>query len=268
MRRGSDSRSLSSGSDREYARPAKHSRAYDAEPRRSSGGDERPRGDYGDYKRSKATEGEDSYHRSDPPKSNPLEVFVGGLSWDAKESDLHDLFDECGHVENVKILMTPEGRSKGAAFIMFESESAIDRALALDGSEHMGRRIKVNRSSEKPPPRRTAGDPNTVFVGNLSYQTTEDDLRDFFKQCGEVKDVRLAKDHMDGRPKGFAHVEFMSSEDVTSALKLSGESLNGRDVKVDYAVRKQDSGFRGGRRGYDQPPRRGSGFSHYDGGRY
>lgn len=266
MRRGSDSRSLSSGSEREYARPAKHSRGYDDEPRRFTGEDDRPRGDYGDYKRGKMGDAEDSYHRSEGPKGSPLEVFVGGLSWDAKETDLHDLFSDCGHVENIKILMTPEGRSKGAAFILLDNESAVSRALALDGTEHMGRRIKVNRSSDKPPPRRTAGDPNTVFVGNLSYQTTEDDLRDFFKECGDVKDVRLAKDHMDGRPKGFAHVEFMSSEDVSQALKLSGESLNGRDVKVDYAVRKQDSGFRG-RRGYDQP-RRGSGFSHYDGGRY
>ena len=268
MRRGSDSRSLSSGSDREHARAAKHSRPYDDEPRRFSGENDRPRGDYGDYKRSKGGDGEDSYRRTEAPKGSPLEVFVGGLSWDAKENDLQDLFADCGHVENVKILMTPEGRSKGAAFIMFDSEAGVERAMALDGSEHMGRRIKVNRSSDKPPARRTAGDPNTVFVGNLSYQTTEDDLRDFFKSCGEVKDVRLAKDHMDGRPKGFAHVEFMSSDDVSQALKLSGEDLNGRDVKVDYAVRKQESGGFRGRRGYDQPPRRGSGYSHYEGGRY
>jgi nucleolin len=75
----------------------------------------------------------------------------------------------------------------------------------------------------------------------------------------------LAKDP-EGRPKGFAHVEFMAAEDVDQALKLSGEDLNGRDVKVDFAVRKQDSGFRG-RRGNDRP-RRGSGFHHYEGARY
>lgn len=266
MRRASDSRSPSSGSDRDYNRPAKHSRGYDDEPNRYQDRDERPRGDYLDNKRSKFVEGDDGYRRSEPPKSNPFEVFVGGLNWDAREEDLQDLFGDCGHVENVKLLMTPEGRSRGAGFVMFDSDAAVERALALDGSEHMGRRIKVNKSSEKPPPRRTAGDPNTVFLGNLSYQTNEDDIRDFFKSCGQVKDVRIAKDHMDGRPKGFAHVEFMSSDDVNQALKLSGETLNGRDVKVDYAVRKQDSGFRG-RRGYDQP-RRGSGYHHYDGGRY
>ena len=266
MRRGSDSRSLSSGSDRDYARPTKHSRNYDDEPRRFQDSDDRQRGDYLDNKRSKVSEGDDGYRRSEPPKSNPFEVFVGGLSWDAREVDLQDLFAECGRVENVKLLMTPEGRSRGAAFVMFDSNEAVDRAIGLDGTEHMGRRIKVNKSSEKPPPRRTAGDPNTVFVGNLSYNTNEDDIRDFFKSCGEVKDVRLAKDHMDGRPKGFAHVEFMSPDDVNQALKLSGENLNGRDVKVDFAVRKQDSGFRG-RRGYDQP-RRGSGNHHYDGARY
>ena len=264
MRRRSDSRSRSrsSGSDRDYQRGAKHYRGNEDEGRRYP--EEAGRGDYSDNKRSKVAEGDDGYRRSDPPKNNPLEVFVGGLSWDAKEPDIQDLFTECGPVENVKLLMTPEGRSRGAAFVLFDSEAAVQRAIGLDGTEHMGRRIKVNRSSEKPPPRRTAGDPNTVFVGNLSYNTTEDDLRDFFKSCGEVKDVRLAKDHMDGRPKGFAHVEFLDADSVSQAMRKSGEDLNGRDVKVDFAVRKDSSGFRGRRGGFES--RRGGGY--YDSSRY
>jgi|JI10StandDraft_1071094.scaffolds.fasta_scaffold729816_2 RNA recognition motif-containing protein len=77
-----------------------------------------------------------------------------------------------------------------------------------------------------------------VFIGNMNYTTTESDLRGFFGSQGPIKEVRINTDP-EGRSKGFAHIEFGDGFDASKALKLNGEELNGRRVKVDLANGKK-----------------------------
>ena len=65
------------------------------------------------------------------------------------------------------------------------------------------------------------GESDTLFVGNLGFNTTEDSLGGFFSQCGDVKQVRIALSE-DGRSRGFGHVEFFSAESAKKALELAG----------------------------------------------
>ncbi|XP_065865961.1 nucleolin 2-like isoform X2 [Euphorbia lathyris] len=74
----------------------------------------------------------------------------------------------------------------------------------------------------------------TLFVGNLSFQVERADVENFFKDAGEVVDVRFSVDQ-DQRFKGFGHVEFATAEGAQKALKLNGQTLNGRDVRLDLA---------------------------------
>lgn len=97
-----------------------------------------------------------------------------------------------------------------------------------------------------------------LYVGNLSYGTTEDDLRDAFARIGEVQSAKLIVDPTNGRSKGFGFVEMASDEDGNKAItELNGTMLSDRTITVNEARPQQPrprSGF-GGRSqggGYDR----------------
>jgi RNA recognition motif-containing protein len=74
----------------------------------------------------------------------------------------------------------------------------------------------------------------TIFVGNLNFSTSEDALREFFEDCGGIKDVRITT-KPDGSSKGFAHIEFNDEKACQKALKRNDEKVEGRRIRVDVA---------------------------------
>jgi cold-inducible RNA-binding protein len=75
-----------------------------------------------------------------------------------------------------------------------------------------------------------------LFVGNLSWGTTDDTLRDFFAQVGTVVSAQVIKDKFSGRSKGFGFVEMSSDEEAEKAkTELNGKDLDGRAVNVSEA---------------------------------
>jgi cold-inducible RNA-binding protein len=101
-----------------------------------------------------------------------------------------------------------------------------------------------------------------IFVGNLSYQTTESDLTTLFEQAGEVESASIITDRDSGRSKGFAFVE-MGNEAADKAItQFNGAELNGRALTVNEARPREDrssgrGGNGGGRRGS------GGGYNRY-----
>jgi cold-inducible RNA-binding protein len=88
-----------------------------------------------------------------------------------------------------------------------------------------------------------------LYVGNMSFKTTEADLRDAFGQFGSVTDVYIASDRMTGRPRGFAFVTFSTdAESKLAAEKMNGTDLDGRQLTVNEAKPKEEMG--GGRRDF------------------
>jgi cold-inducible RNA-binding protein len=89
-----------------------------------------------------------------------------------------------------------------------------------------------------------------LYVGNLSFKTTEDELRSHFGQYGSVTDVYVAMDRMTGRPRGFAFVTMGTAEEAkTAAEKSNGVDLGGRQLTVNEARPKEErpgGGFGGG----------------------
>ena len=88
-----------------------------------------------------------------------------------------------------------------------------------------------------------------VYVGNMSYDTTEDKLRELFAAHGEVVSVNVITDRYTGQPRGFAFVEMATNEAAQTAIaELNGHELDGRQLKVNEArPRKPRSGDRGHR---------------------
>ena len=92
-----------------------------------------------------------------------------------------------------------------------------------------------------------------LYVGNLSYSTTEDDLRTLFMQAGTVTSVALIKDRDSGQSKGFAFVEMGNQTEAQGAIsKFNGYSMNDRQLTVNMARPREErsgGGFGGNRGG-------------------
>ena len=75
-----------------------------------------------------------------------------------------------------------------------------------------------------------------VFVGNMSFDTTREELQELFAQAGEITEVVVPTDRMSGRPRGFAFVSFATDEAAAAAIqKLDGQELGGRNLRVNEA---------------------------------
>lgn len=89
----------------------------------------------------------------------------------------------------------------------------------------------------------------SIYVGNLSYDVNEEDLRGVFTEYGKVKRVQLPTDRETGRVRGFAFVEMETDAEETAAIEaLDGAEWMGRDLKVNKAKPKEDRGSSGGGR--------------------
>ena len=92
-----------------------------------------------------------------------------------------------------------------------------------------------------------------LYVGNLSFTTTNSDLEELFGQVGTVESANVVEDRETGRSRGFGFVEMSSKEEGESAIdQFNGKEVNGRELKVNEATPREDraGGGGGGRGGY------------------
>ncbi|QQR93874.1 RNA-binding protein [bacterium] len=99
---------------------------------------------------------------------------------------------------------------------------------------------------------------NKLYVGNLSWNTTDDVLLEAFSKAGEVESAQVIKDNMSGRSKGFGFVTMKNNSDVQSAIDMwNGKDLDGREIVVNISKPREDrprrtfggnsnGGYRGG----------------------
>ena len=106
---------------------------------------------------------------------------------------------------------------------------------------------------------------NKLFVGNLSFNVTENDLQDAFAAHGTVTETNLMMDRSTGRPRGFGFVTMSSAEEAQKAIDaLNGKELDGRALTVNVAKPREERPAGGGRREYSGG---GGGYRGGGGGR-
>jgi RNA recognition motif-containing protein len=89
-----------------------------------------------------------------------------------------------------------------------------------------------------------------IFVGNLSPDVTEDDLKQAFEAFGQLESVKIIKDRYSGESRGFAFVEMPSKNEATTAIEaLNGTDLKGQSLNINEARPRSDNRSGGGRRG-------------------
>ncbi|HYF01880.1 MAG TPA: RNA-binding protein [Patescibacteria group bacterium] len=112
----------------------------------------------------------------------------------------------------------------------------------------------------------------SIYVGNLSYSTTEDELREIFGAHGTVASAKVMNDKFTGRPRGFAFVEMPSDDEAQRAIDALNETeVSGRRIVVNEARPRTEGGGggdRGGRGGYGSRDNRGGDRGGYSNDRY
>src|SRR2546430_11671190 len=89
-----------------------------------------------------------------------------------------------------------------------------------------------------------------LYIGNLAFQTTSQELQELFAQAGTVESASVVEDRMTGRSRGFAFVEMSTKEEATAAIdQFNGKELGGRALKVNEAKPRENRGGGGGGRG-------------------
>lgn len=175
-------------------------------------------------------------------------IYIGNVSFDAVESELRSAFAEHGTVQKVQMpLDRSTGRSRGFAFVtMSNAEEHAAAIEALNESEVGGRTIYVSESLPKEKvaankkkyqsgKQRNQG--TKIYVGNLNFETTMEDLQATFEAYGDVKDCFIPTDY-DGNPRGFAFIQMEEENALTAIEELNGTQLDGRTLNVNKSLPK------------------------------
>ncbi|XP_060096369.1 heterogeneous nuclear ribonucleoprotein A/B isoform X2 [Heteronotia binoei] len=195
-------------------------------------------------------------------------MFVGGLSWDTSKKDLKDYFTKFGEVTDCTIKMDPNtGRSRGFGFILFKEAASVDKVLEQKEHKLDGRVIdpKKAMAMKKDPVKK-------IFVGGLNPEATEDKIREYFGDFGEIEAIELPMDPKTNKRRGFVFITFKEEDPVKKILEKKFHNVSGSKCEIKVAQPKevyQQQQFgsgggrgRGGRRGqgssnYGKAPRRG-----------
>lgn len=185
-------------------------------------------------------------------------IFVGNICNTTTRKEVKAIFKECGPIEAVRIrcqvLTDPEEthRSVGrgirvlrgdikkdekataVAYVLFANKASVGKALEKNSVIFNGRHIVVTElgvdGAAYPPE-------TSVFLGNVAYDATEEDVWSFFALHGlhDIKRARLVRDRETGSCKGFGYVEFSSPSSVKKAIETRGNLLSGRKIRIVHA---------------------------------
>lgn len=217
------------------------------------------------------TDGSSSNEVVDAAKLSSVEhtVFIEGLPFTSSEEEVRSFFANhgCNDILQLRLpVWQDSGRLRGFGHVVFASHETRTRALSneVNGKDLGGRYITV-REANAPragttigaslggrPVRAQPDGCKTVFVRNLPYDATEQQILESFRVCGKILDggVRIARNHSSGQSKGFGYVEYKNEEGalaaVQKAAKPFGLQVSGRPVFVDYDEGAMKNSFRGG----------------------
>ncbi|KAF9924282.1 hypothetical protein FBU30_005700 [Linnemannia zychae] len=188
-----------------------------------------------------------------PGRKGEFGIWIGNLSFLTTEKALRHFFRNVG--AEITRLNMPSGSgynkkgNKGFAYVDFSSAEGQEAAIKLSESELEGRKVLIKSSKSfegRPMVSKTAAQEKslkqkhsvspTLFVGNLSFQTTREGLHKLFEDAGEIRKVRLATFEDSGKCKGFAYIDYMAPESATAALTDPKKHfLDGRKLNIEYA---------------------------------
>ncbi|XP_011895843.1 PREDICTED: heterogeneous nuclear ribonucleoprotein D-like [Cercocebus atys] len=176
-------------------------------------------------------------------------MFIGGLSWDTSKKDLTEYLSRFGEVVDCTIKTDPvTGRSRGFGFVLFKDAASVDKVLELKEHKLDGKLIDPKRAKAlkgKEPPKK-------VFVGGLSPDTSEEQIKEYFGAFGEICDFELPMDTKTNERRGFCFITYTDEEPVKKLLESRYHQIGSGKCEIKVAqpkevYRQQQQQQKGGR---------------------
>ncbi|KAH8874420.1 Polyadenylate-binding protein 5 [Schistosoma japonicum] len=206
------------------------------------------------------------------PSRNEFTVFVSNLDYSVTEEQIRHTFEKCGNIMSIRLVRDYAGRSKGFAYVEFESKESVKTALTLDrqgianpnaenesfvADDQKQSDVEANTLTPKPStcyerpmfvsvcdPSRVKShgfkykvgkkEPEKLFVKNLDKAVKNEDLEKLFRQYGNVVSIRLVT-FRNGVPKGHAYIEFENADDASRAL-IATNGLEFRNKTLSVSI--------------------------------
>uniref|UniRef100_A0A336MHY1 CSON000056 protein n=1 Tax=Culicoides sonorensis TaxID=179676 RepID=A0A336MHY1_CULSO len=165
-----------------------------------------------------------------PARDDDRKLFVGGLSWETTEKELRDHFGQYGEIENINVKTDPNtGRSRGFAFIVYKTADALDKVQ--NAGDHIINNKKVD-------PKKAKARHGKIFIGGLTPEISDDEIKSFFGQFGNIVEVEMPFDKQKNQRKAFCFITFDSEQVVNELLKTPKQTIQGKEVDVKRATPK------------------------------
>ena len=193
-----------------------------------------------------------------PTKKKGPETLYGiqiiGLPYETTEFELRQMFSKYGDIIRIYLPKYKNtNKNIGHCYIYFSTEESATKSLEMN-NHRMGRRyMEISLYNMRNTTTREIGrlDPDdipldctTAFVKNLPYNVTEDMVREKFKPCGEINQLRFVYEPNRTKFKGFCYIDFKEHKGLVKALKLNGDLFEGRKLYVDYEQGKPKSNYK------------------------
>jgi len=180
-------------------------------------------------------------HEESKRDDHKLKIFIGGISFKSTKESLEKAFSGCGKVADVFIpKFRDSDKIKGIAFITFETEEAVEKALKLDDTEVDGRKVRIERSSNQEKKKKEDSfNKNSIMIKNLNESTDEDGLKKHFKDFGTITRCFIPTDRDSNKSKGFAFIDYEKEEEAEKALKFN-KDIDGNKVEITFAKPKKE----------------------------
>ncbi|KAI0229200.1 hypothetical protein LSAT2_020397 [Lamellibrachia satsuma] len=184
------------------------------------------------------------------PEKESRTVFIGNLPNTLTKKGVKALFIKFGAIESVRFRCAAPANPKLPkkavvikkefhadrhninAYIVFKEKSSAEAAISLNGHEIEGLHIRVDLAQKN----KEHDHSRSIFVGNMPFDTEEDQMREQFAVCGDIENVRIVRDKKFRLGKGFGYVLFKESDSVGLALKLDGATFRKRKLRVERST--------------------------------
>lgn len=202
--------------------------------------------------------------------SQECKLFIGGLHLQTTTESLKEFYGKWGSIVDAVVMRDPATkRSRGFGFVTYDTVQAVDECLAnrphlVDGKEVEAKRA-VPREENNPVAHTKT---KKIFLGGLSHETSEDDIREVLEQYGAVQDVTIMRDKNTNRPRGFGFAIYEDYDVVDKVCIKKFLKIKDREVEVKKAesqeeIRKREvdkTGYYGGSSGSGSGGRERGGY--------